>query len=69
MHEIKKGQRWMEVDPRFRRIVEVLEVREGDIKSVLIASVDPATNNVGRKNWASKSRFNGKRGNYALIKP
>lgn len=67
MTEIKKGQRWKEVDPRFSRVVEVLEVREGDIKSVLIASVDPFTNTVGRKNWASKSRFNGKRGNYALV--
>ena len=62
MSEIKAGQEWEEVDPRHSRQVKVLEVREGEIKSVKIA------NSTGRATWASKARFNGKRGGYKLVR-
>ena len=66
MSELKVGQIWREVDPRFNRYVEVLEIHKGEIKSILICNVDPMTNQRGRKTWASKGRFNGKRGGYEL---
>ncbi|MCA8250518.1 hypothetical protein LGN12_25500 [Burkholderia multivorans] len=66
MSELEIGQIWREVDPRFNRYVEVLEIHNGEIKSVLICNVDPMTNQRGRKTWASKGRFNGKRSGYEL---
>ena len=62
MSEIKVGQEWEEVDPRYSRRVKVLEVREGEVKSVRVA------NSTGRSTWASKARFNGKRGGYKLVR-
>lgn len=61
--EITVGQIWEEVDPRLIRKVRVVEVAslEGP-KGILIENVES-----GRKNWASSSRFNGKRGGYRLI--
>ncbi len=58
--EITVGQIWEEVDPRLIRKVRVVEVAslEGP-KGILIENVES-----GRKNWASSSRFNGKRGGY-----
>lgn len=67
MTEIRVGQIWREVDPRLYRHVEVIKVHDGEIKSVLICAVNPVTRERGRKTWASKGRFNGKRGGYALI--
>ncbi|RQR16171.1 hypothetical protein DF026_09885 [Burkholderia stagnalis] len=66
LSELKVGQIWREVDPRFNRHVEVMEIHKGEIKSVLICNIDPMTNQRGRKTWASKGRFNGKRGGYEL---
>ncbi|WP_198391401.1 hypothetical protein [Burkholderia ubonensis] len=66
MSELKVGQIWREVDARFNRHVEVLEIHHGEIKSVLICNIDPITKQRGRKTWASKQRFNGKRGGYEL---
>jgi hypothetical protein len=66
MNELKVGQIWREVDPRLNRHVQVIEVRAGSIKSVLICNIDVMTNQLGRKTWASKGRFNGKRGGYEL---
>jgi len=54
--EIKVGQKWREVDPRFTRIVEVIALDEASQK-VQIQWV--------RKSWASIRRFNGKLGGYA----
>lgn len=68
MIEIQVGQEWVEVDPRFSRRVRVLEVRAGDVKSVKIANVGPGLVGHGRATWASKTRFNGKRGGYKLVK-
>ena len=56
--EVKIGQRWREVDPRFTRIVEVIGLDE-EKQKVQIQWV--------RKSWARLSRFNGKRGGYALF--
>jgi len=64
--EIKVGQEWEEVDPRFSRRVKVLEVREGEVKSVRIANIGASYYSTGR--WASKARFNGKRGGYKLVR-
>lgn len=69
MSELKVGQIWREVDPRFNRHVEVLEIHDGEIKSVLICAVDPITRERARRTWASKGRFNGKRGGYELCAP
>lgn len=66
-NELKVGQIWYEVDSRFNRYVEVLEIHPGEIKSILICNIDPMTNQRGRKTWASKGRFNGKRGGYKLL--
>jgi len=68
MSEIKVGQEWEEADPRFSRRVKVLEVREGEVKSVKIANVGASPNSTGRATWASKARFNGKRGGYKLVR-
>lgn len=66
MTEIKVGQIWREVDPRLNRYVQVLVVGESAIKSICVATIDISTNALGRKNWASRERFNGKRGGYEL---
>jgi len=66
---VEVGQIWREVDKRFNRYVKVLDVRDGDIKSVLICATDSVVGRVeGRKTWASKTRFNGRRGGYELVK-
>lgn len=63
MVEIKTGQLWEEVDPRFSRQVVVLEIVSlTQPKGVLIMNAQNQ-----RKNWASASRFNGKRGGYRLL--
>ena len=64
--EIKVGQIWREVDPRFNRYVQVIEIASGSVKSIKIATIDLATNMLCRSNWASRERFNGKRGGYEL---
>ena len=66
MQEIKVGQIWREVDPRFNRYVQVIEITNHSIRPIKIATIDLATNALGRKNWASRERFNGKRGGYEL---
>lgn len=62
MEEIKIGQLWEEVDPRFSRKVVVLDIVSlTQPKGVLIMNAETQ-----RKNWASAGRFNGKRGGYRL---
>ncbi len=56
--EIRIGQKWREVDPRFSRIVDVIAIDEENQK-VQIQWV--------RKSWASAKRFNNKRGGYELV--
>lgn len=63
MPEIKSGQIWEEVDPRYTplRRIEVLEVVSvTGPKGIRIKS------HSGRTVWASAERFNGKRGGYRL---
>jgi DNA-binding IscR family transcriptional regulator len=68
MQEIKVGQIWREVDPRFNRYVQIVEIANSTVKSICVATIDIQTNALGRKNWASRERFNGKRGGYELHK-
>jgi hypothetical protein len=68
MKEIKVGQIWRKVDPRFNRYVQILTVVDSAVKSICVATIDLETNALGRKNWASRERFNGKRGGYELHK-
>lgn len=68
--DIEVGQRWREVDPRFNRIVAIVEIDERGEGSVLLRN---ATKTGGqgsrgyRTTWAKLSRFNGKRGGYAPV--
>ena len=63
MDEIKVGQIWEEVDPRFTRQVVIMEVTSlTQPKGILI--MNEVTK---RKCWASASRINGKRGGYRLL--
>lgn len=72
MADIKVGQIWIEVDPRFERYVRIKEIGGSCDQSVAIQTcvqdrsgewVDAPRS---RRGWASIERFNGKRGNYAL---
>lgn len=63
--ELKIGQIWREVDPRFNRYIQILS--EG-FPRVCIATIDIATNALGRKGSAACSRFNGKSGGYELYR-
>jgi hypothetical protein len=66
--EIKIGQQWKEVDPRFERVVEVVEIAPTGVRPVKIKTVGSSNANaIGRTTWADAGRFNGKRGGYALI--
>lgn len=65
---IKVGQIWREVDPRFNRYIQVLEATDGVVRPIKIATIDLATNALGRKTYASRERFNGKRGGYELYR-
>lgn len=65
------GDIWQEVDPRFRRHVMVIGEHGGPKDSVQIQGCYRVPETIGwkfygRRRWASKSRFNGKRGGYAL---
>lgn len=62
MPEIKLGQIWRELDPRFERRVEIVGCWPGD-PHVTIVTVG-AEKRVPRQ--AKRSRFNGKRGGYEL---
>ncbi len=63
MEEIKIGQVWEEVDPRFTRQVVIMEVTSlTQPKGIQIMNAQ-----TNRKSWASASRFNGKRGGYRLL--
>jgi hypothetical protein len=65
--EIAVGQKWREVDPRFTRVVEVVGTDHLGflgIGAVQIQTVYPEKS--ARRSWARLSRFNGKRGGYAL---
>ena len=66
--EIKVGQRWREVDPRFDRIVEVIEIAHTTIRPIHIRTVMKDRKAcAGKSYWASSKRFNGKRGGYELV--
>jgi DNA-binding IscR family transcriptional regulator len=68
MQEIKVGQIWREVDPRFNRYIQVVEIANSTVRPIKLATIDIETNALGRKTWASRERFNGKRGGYELYK-
>ena len=57
--EIKVGQIWREVDPRFDRLVKVVGFCEESGKVKI--------NSYGITRKAKRARFNGKRGGYELI--
>lgn len=61
--QLAKGQRWKEVDPRFNRVVEIVECEQGRSQVVVRRVESDGTLNK-RRNYASVSRFNGKRGGY-----
>lgn len=61
-NEIKIGQKWQEVDPRFIRKLVVVGFCEKTGKVVL-----KTTGLNGRKTKAMPERFNGKRGGYKLV--
>lgn len=65
--EVHVGQLWKEVDPRFERIVEVVEVTDAMMRGIKIKTV--SVNGQPRKSqtWVSRERFNGKRGGYELV--
>ncbi|NUY33276.1 hypothetical protein F0160_22590 [Paraburkholderia sp. JPY303] len=65
---IKSGQIWREVDRRFNRYIQVVDVTEGAVRPIKIATIDLATNALGRKTWASRERFSGKYGGYELYR-
>lgn len=73
MTEIKPGQIWREVDPRFVRCLRVERMSgTADFRSVLIQTViktdagwEPAPGS--RKTWAMAERFRGGRGGYELV--
>lgn len=57
--EIKKGQVWREVDPRYERKIEVVGFCEETGKVIIQSG--------GRITKARRDRFNGKRGGYELL--
>lgn len=58
---VKPGQIWREVDPRFKR--------EARVRSVLNGKAFLETVGTGRSTTASLTRFHGKRGGYVLVTP
>ncbi len=64
--EIKAGQIWKEVDPRFDRKIVITLAKDQDVK---VRGCDDQGNFKprSREAWANKDRFNGKRGGYAYI--
>lgn len=68
MNDVKIGQQWKELDGRFSRMVVVIAL-DGERQKVCISKFDPLTGKLlGRKTWASRERFNGKRGGYEILK-
>lgn len=69
---IRVGQIWIEVDPRFARHVRIETVDAAGGPTIGIQTVvrdgwgQWALAPRSRRTWADRSRFNGKRGNYAL---
>lgn len=57
---IEVGQKWEEVDTRFKRIIEVVSLPEN-------GKVKISNTETGRITKASIERFNGERGGYKLI--
>ena len=57
--EIEVGQKWQEMDGRFKRIVTVHGWIDGDDPEVIIRGI--------RLTKAKLSRFDGKCGGYALV--
>jgi hypothetical protein len=75
--QIKVGQIWREVDPRFDRYVRVLEVTDAQrgimVRTVYRTGTGAPTSphewlfaNRSRASWCDRERFNGKRGGYEL---
>lgn len=56
--EVKVGQTWREVDPRFQRMVKVVG---------FCASGKVIIETGGKKTKAKRDRFSGKRGGYELV--
>lgn len=74
MPEVKVGQVWQEMDPRFLRLVEVLKVLKADPKrprepTVQIKTIGFQGKFVDRRpTWTTPKRFNGKHGGFVLYK-
>lgn len=70
-YEIRVGQVWKEVDPRFERFVLVTDVQPGR-RGIQVQTVTFHENEGwvfaprSRKAWCDKERFNGKRSGYEL---
>ncbi len=61
---VEIGQKWREVDPRFSRILTVVDFiydADGDVSRVVIKNAK------GYITRAMPARFNGKRGGYELV--
>lgn len=71
MKDIRVGQIWTEVDPRFARFVRVETVAGGTVGSIGIRTVVARDGRwvdgpKSRLSYANRERFNGKARNYAL---
>ncbi len=64
--EIRIGQIWREVDPRFERLVEIVEVTANAVRGIKIKTISVDGKPRKSSTWVSKGRFNGKRGGYEL---
>jgi len=62
--KIEIGQKWREVDPRFTRILTVVDFIYGADSEVSRVVIKNAKGHITR---AMPSRFNGKRGGYELV--
>lgn len=70
MNEIKRGQYWVENNPKYagQRIVEVIEVREELVRIKTIVQKIGGKAGIGYARWTQRGRFNGKSGGYSLLR-
>ena len=69
--EIRVGQIWREVDPRFVRFARVVDFHTAGRRAIQIRTVskigeDWVPTPHSRPSWCNRERFNGKRGGYKL---
>lgn len=68
MSDVKVGQIWKEVDPRFERYIEVIYIDDVTQKVEIVSPAGSGGQAGRRTTKASIKRFNGKRGGYVLHK-